>query len=143
MTVASILAQKGNAVITIGVFSKLSDVVDLLAENKIGAVVVTAPDGGIEGIVSERDVVRAMSQKGASALDDDTGEHMTHPVVHCSQTDTINVVMEKMTAGRFRHVPVVTDGRLSGLISIGDVVKERIQQAEKDAEEMRAYISAI
>jgi len=141
MTVAAILAGKGRDVLTVPVDTSIREAVRLLAERRIGAVVVADASRHILGIVSERDIVRAMARSGAEGLDGEVGSIMTAKVVTCTETDTIHFVMERMTEGRFRHLPVVEDGRLAGIISIGDVVKARIQQVEQEAEEMRAYIA--
>ncbi|MEM8813029.1 MAG: CBS domain-containing protein [Pseudomonadota bacterium] len=141
MTVASILAVKGRAVTTAGQNDTIADVCRVLAEKRIGAVVVLDGDR-IAGIASERDMVRAFSKRGGDALADPVSTVMTADVVTCHEADTINSVMAKMSEGRFRHVPVVTNDRLAGLISIGDVVKARIAQIEADAEQMRSYIAS-
>ena len=143
MTVASILANKGTEVTTVDQSDTVAQVCSVLAEHKIGAVIVVSSGHQIEGIVSERDVVRAISETGAAVLATPVSSIMTSSVVTCSKGDTTNAVMAKMTEGRFRHVPVIEGGRLAGLISIGDVVKEKIAQAEADAEMMRTYISTV
>ncbi len=143
MTVANILSLKGDDVITLPSNCTVGDLIDLLAKKRIGVVVIVDSARKIEGILSERDVVKAISGKGAEALEQKVSFFMTRSVSHCQKTDTVNAVMERMSDGRFRHMPVVEDGKLAGLISIGDVVKSKLHQAEKDAEEMRAYISAI
>jgi CBS domain-containing protein len=141
MTVSAILAGKGRDVVTIGAGASVTEVVNLLAARKIGAVVVADEAGRIAGIVSERDVVRAMAADGAAALTRTVVSIMTRAVVTCTEGETIDSVMSRMTRGRFRHLPVVTNGHLSGIISIGDIVKARIEQVEREAEEMRAYIA--
>lgn len=141
MTVAAILRDKGSDIISASPDASLLDVSNILGEKRIGAVMVLDESGDVAGIISERDVVRAISREGANALGQPVSVFMTREVVSCTGEDTIQVVMEKMTAGRFRHVPVIERGKLVGLISIGDVVKERIAQAEADAEQMRSYIS--
>ncbi len=141
MNVANILAEKGRAVVTIGKSAMVSDAVDLLASKRIGAVVVTEKDGRICGIVSERDIVRELSRKGTGVLDQQVGTVMTGKVISCHEDDTIETVMAVMTDNRFRHVPIETDGKLSGIISIGDVVKRKIEQAIRDAEDLRNYIA--
>lgn len=142
MTVATILGNKGNSVITAQPGDTVADVCAVLAEKRIGAVIVLADGDRIGGIVSERDIVRAISQHGADALSVPVSSIMTSAVVTCLESDTVNQVMSKMTEGRFRHVPVLRDGRLVGVISIGDVVKEKIAQVEADAELMRSYIAS-
>ncbi len=141
MTVLSILGNKGNEVITLPPTATLSEICDTLAKNRIGAVLIV--DGTkIAGIVSERDIVRKLAASGAAALDSIAADCMTKKLVTCTRSDTIPFIMEKMTQGRFRHVPVVEDGALVGVISIGDVVKHRIAEVEREADELRSYISA-
>ncbi|MEP0323056.1 CBS domain-containing protein [Bauldia litoralis] len=141
MTVADILAQKGREVATIAAAVPITRAVAELAARKIGALVVVDQDRRVNGIISERDVVRAIGQNGPDILSNAVSSIMTHEVVGCSDSETINEVMSRMTLGRFRHLPVVKDGRLDGIISIGDVVKARIEEVEFEAEEMRAYIA--
>ncbi len=141
MTVASILAEKGRAVFTTSPDTLLSEAVDQLAAKRVGAIVVTDAKGRVAGIVSERDIVRELSRKGISVLDKPISECMTHKVLTCGESDTVDSVMSVMTANRFRHLPVVSDGKLAGIISIGDVVKRKIEQAERDAEHLRNYIA--
>lgn len=143
MTVAAILSDKGRDIISAQPESKLSEICEILATKKIGAIMLIGADDKIAGIISERDVVRAVARGGAAALDSSVSEHMTKSVISCSEQETIIEVMERMTRGRFRHVPVVQDGNLIGVISIGDVVKYRIAQAEREAEEMRSYITTV
>src|SRR5262245_21974116 len=126
MTVAAILAEKGREVVTIGPEETVAEAAELLAERKIGAAVVTDRHGRIIGIASERDVVAALAKYGAEALHRDVRSIMTSKVVTCQERDTVDAVMGRMTRGRFRHLPVVEDGRMVGVISIGDVVKRRI-----------------
>ena len=119
----------------------LAEAARLLATRRIGAVVVTRGDRTILGILSERDIVRAVGEKGAPALDLSVESAMTAKVSTCRETHTINEVMELMTRGRFRHLPVEKDGQLAGIISIGDVVKRRIEDVEREAEQIREYIA--
>lgn len=140
MTVAAILAQKGRQVVTMGPKQSLAEVCETLSTHKIGAVVLTDSHGRIAGIMSERDVVRALAVEGGAALGEPAEMYMSAKVVTCSEGDTTDQVLAKMTTGRFRHMPVVRDGRLIGLISIGDVVARRIELAEHEAAAMRAYI---
>jgi CBS domain-containing protein len=142
MTVAAILAEKGREVVTIGPDETVAEAAELLAERRIGAAVVTDRNGRILGIASERDIVAALAQHGADALYRDVRSIMTNKVITCQERETIDAVMTRMTRGRFRHLPVVEDGRMVGVISIGDVVKRRIEDVEREAHEMRAYISA-
>lgn len=141
MTVRSILDAKGREVVTIAPDQSLADAVKLLQEKRIGAVIVTAAGGSIAGILSERDIVRVIGEKGAGALDEPVQSAMTAKVQSCREHDTVNQVMEVMTEGRFRHVPVEEGGKLVGIISIGDVVKRRIEDVEREAEQIRTYIA--
>jgi CBS domain-containing protein len=141
MTVKAILEQKGHGVYTLGPNEKLSEAIRILAEHRVGALVVTNGDRKIVGIISERDVVRMIAKEGAAALDQSVRAVMTSKVRSCSDHHTINEVMEIMTRGRFRHLPVEKDGHLDGIISIGDVVKRRIEDVEREAEDIRAYIA--
>ena len=141
MIVSAILALKGRTVATISADIPVSQAVVALAAKKIGALVVTGGDGPVDGILSERDVVRALGQRGPAILSDPVSSIMTREVVTCREHETINDVMGRMTRGRFRHLPVIEDRRLVGIISIGDVVKARIEEVEREAEDMRAYIA--
>jgi CBS domain-containing protein len=141
MIVGMILEMKGRNVVTIGARATIGEAVAELAGRKIGAIVVVEGIDRIVGIISERDVVRAVAQKGAAVLSESVGSIMTREVMTCSDQETINEVMTRMTRGRFRHLPVAKQGRLTGIISIGDVVKARIEEVEREAEEMRAYIA--
>lgn len=144
MSVSEILGSKGAdtpKVITTQPAAVLQDVAELLARHKIGALVVL--DGAdVCGIVSERDIVRHIAAEKADALNQTVSQCMTRAVVSCKRSDSIDLVMEKMTAGRFRHLPVIEDGKLEGIISIGDVVKRKIEQAERDAEDLKRYIAS-
>ena len=140
MTVTDILSRKGNQVHTIEPAATLNTAVKTLVERRIGALVVTGADGRIVGIISERDIVRVLGERGPAALDSPVAEAMTRKVVTCAQGDTIANIMERMTGGRFRHVPVVEQGRLAGIISIGDVVKARLGELETEHEALRDYI---
>jgi CBS domain-containing protein len=141
MIVGMILETKGRNVVTIGARATIGDAVAELGARKIGAIVVVEGIDRIVGIISERDVVRAVAQRGADVLSEPVGSIMTREVMTCSDQETINEVMTRMTRGRFRHLPVAKQGRLTGIISIGDVVKARIEEVEREAEEMRAYIA--
>ena len=141
MTVAAILAEKGRDVFTITAERNLADAVEALAKRRIGALVVVESGNRIVGIISERDIVRTLGGKGTDALDQSIGDVMTRNVITCSDGETIDSVMSRMTRGRFRHLPVAENGRLTGIVSIGDVVKARIEQVEREAEDMRAYIA--
>lgn len=140
MTVKAILERKGHDVLTLGPNEKLSEAIRILAEHKIGALVITNGDRKIVGILSERDIVRVLSERGAGALDEPVSAVMTRKVVSCRQSDTVSALMEMMTTGKFRHLPVVEDGKVVGLISIGDIVKSRVQEYEREQEALRDYI---
>src|SRR5579883_1127122 len=139
MTVAWIMKEKGRAVFSVLPKTPLNDAVTLLARNRIGAVVVCDEQHRIRGIISERDIVRIIATQGSAALNDSVAEHMTHPVQTCSDHHSIDWVMTEMTSNRFRHMPVVDQGRLVGIISIGDVVKHKLAMAEAETEQMRQY----
>jgi CBS domain-containing protein len=140
MTVKAILSRKGNDVLTIEPTATLAAAVKLLAERRIGAVVITGADRQVIGILSERDIVRAFAARGPAALDEQVGQVMTRKVMTCDETETVASLMERMTQGKFRHLPVVERGRLAGIISIGDVVKHRLEEMEKESSAMREYI---
>lgn len=141
MTVARILAEKGTAVATVPPNRTLDEAIHLLAEKRIGAVIVSDAEAKLIGILSERDVMRALAQEGASAFDAPISRYMTAKVTTCTRATTIEEVMELMTEGRFRHLPVVEDGHLAGVVSIGDVVKRRIATVEAEHQAMRDYIA--
>lgn len=142
MTVAVILTRKGRDVVTTLPDTKLAKVCELLETKGIGAVVVSHSGTKVDGIFSERDFLRAIARNGSSALDRPVRDFMTEKVVTCQPDDSVAELMRHMTDGKFRHLPVVEDGRLVGIISIGDVVKERIAEAEAEAAAMRDYITA-
>ena len=140
-TVARILDEKGRDVFTTQPHRTLKEIVGLLAEKGVGAVVVSDASLSVLGILSERDVVRVLAKHGASALDDPVSRHMTPKVITVTRDDTIDHVMQTMTTGRFRHLPVVQDGRLIGLISIGDVVKRHVNALDSERQALREYIT--
>ena len=142
MHVAAILKEKGRAGETAGLEATLMDVAARLSAQRIGAIVITGADGGIAGIISERDVIRVIGKHGASALDWPVSEAMTSAVQTCRTSDTIDKLMSVMTTRRFRHLPVLENGRLAGIVSIGDVVKHRVAEVEHEATMMRDYITA-
>ena len=139
MTVRAILDTKGHQIVSVEPEAKLSAAINTLGERKIGAVLVMSK-GSIEGILSERDIVRALGERGAGVLDQPVREVMTRKVVSCRQSDTVAAIMEMMTMGKFRHLPVVEGERVVGLISIGDIVKWRVQEYENEQEALRTYI---
>ena len=142
MNVQSIIGHKGVEVVTIAQTARLSDVVRVLGEHRIGALVVSGDGQAIEGIISERDVVRAASNSGAVAFDASVGSVMSSDVVTCSPGDGVDRLMSLMTDRRIRHLPVVDDqGRLTGIISIGDVVKARLTELEHENRALADYIS--
>jgi CBS domain-containing protein len=141
MTVAEILSLKGREVATITPERTIGEAVDELARRRIGALVVVEGRDRVVGIISERDVVRALANRGSNLLAARIDTIMTREVVTCGESETINRVMGRMTRGRFRHLPVVENGRLAGIVSIGDVVKARIEEVEHEAEDMRTYIA--
>ncbi len=140
MTVKTILSMKGRDVTTIEPNATLETAIALLAQRRIGAVVVLGPGRRVIGILSERDLVRALASEGAAALNAPVAQVMTRKVSTCSEADTVSAIMEQMTAGKFRHVPVVDQDRLIGIISIGDVVKHRLGEMEREQEALRDYI---
>jgi CBS domain-containing protein len=140
MTVKAILSVKGRDVVTIDPAADLATAAKLLAEHRLGAVVVTGADRLVVGILSERDIVCALATHGAAALRAPVAEVMTRKVVTCNEAETITGIMERMTAGKFRHVPVVEQGRLVGIVSIGDVVKHRLGDMEHEAAALHGYI---
>jgi CBS domain-containing protein len=140
MTVSIILAGKGRDVVAIEPNASLAAAVDVLAEKRIGALLILGADRRVVGILSERDIVRTLAERGAAALDAPVSVAMTRKVSTCNESETIAVIMERMTAGKFRHVPVVDQGRLVGIVSIGDVVKHRLHEMERDSAAMRDYI---
>jgi CBS domain-containing protein len=141
MTVANILAAKGRDVVTIEPSASLAAATRLLAEKRIGAVLVLGADRHIIGILSERDIVRAIAERGADVLGEPLSVAMTRKVSTCNEADMVLNVMERMSAGKFRHMPVIDQGRPVGMISIGDVVKYRLEALERDSAAMRDYIS--
>jgi CBS domain-containing protein len=140
MSVKTILSTKGSEVITIGPNATLEEAIAILTKHRIGAVVVLGADQRVIGILSERDIVRALADRSAAALKEPLAQTMTRVVVTCGEGDTISEIMERMTRGRFRHVPVLEQDRLVGIISIGDVVKQRLGEMERESEALRDYI---
>ncbi len=141
MHVKLILKSKGTAVETIRPNATVSDAVDRLKSKRIGVLIVSEDGKTVSGIISERDIVSGLAEFGASLLDQRVEGLMTRDVKTCTPEDTVNSVMELMTDRRIRHVPVVHDGALGGIISIGDAVKSRLQELEHEAEHLREYIS--
>ena len=139
MTVRTILDTKGHQIQSIEPEAKLAAAIKILSERKIGAVLVMS-NGRIEGILSERDIVRVLGERGAAVLEEPVSAVMTPKVVSCRQADTVAAIMEMMTLGKFRHLPVVEEGKVVGLISIGDIVKWRVMEFEAEQEALRDYI---
>src|SRR5712691_651827 len=140
MIVKSILSSKGGEVISIEPTATLEIAVRTLAEHRIGALLVLGPDRRVAGILSERDIVRVLAERGADVLKQPLAQVMTRKVVTCSQSDTVGVLMERMTTGKFRHLPVVEQDQVIGVVSIGDVVKYRLQEMEHESAALRDYI---
>jgi CBS domain-containing protein len=141
MNVAAILRQKGRAVTTASPAATLLEIANKLAAKRIGSVVVVGARGEVAGIVSERDIIRELANRGPDCLARPVEATMTRQVVTCAETDTLDELMAMMTARRFRHLPVVTDGALVGIVSIGDVVKHHVAEVEMEATAMRDYIA--
>jgi CBS domain-containing protein len=142
MLVKHILGDKGREVIAISADATLSEAARLLARKRIGAVLVRDDNGALAGILSERDVVRAVADGSVSALVRPVSAYMTRAVATCAECDTVQDIMEMMTIGRFRHVPVLDNGLVTGIVSIGDVVKTRIEETVQEATTLREYITA-
>ena len=143
MNVKTILAAKknlGGDIVGIEPTATLSAAAQVLARHRIGALVIRGAGGRLAGILSERDIVRALAEHGAAALGLPVGQTMTREVETCGEDDTVAAIMERMTTGKFRHMPVLRNGKLAGLISIGDVVKQRVEEIERESEAMRDYI---
>ena len=141
MTVRAILDTKGHHVLSVEPGAKLSAAIKLLSERRIGAVLVTS-QGRMEGILSERDIVRVLGERGAGAMEEPVSAVMTRKVISCREKDTVSEIMETMTNGKFRHLPVVEDSKVVGLISIGDVVKWRVSEYEREQEALHDYIKS-
>jgi CBS domain-containing protein len=139
MLVSHILREKGREVVSVSADTSLGEAAALLARHRIGAILVLK-NGAVRGILSERDIVRALAVDAASALHTSVETYMTRTVSSCAETDAIEEIMEKMTCGRFRHMPVLDRGRLCGIVSIGDVVKARIAEATYEAAALKDYI---
>jgi CBS domain-containing protein len=140
MNVKTILSTKGAGVVTIEPNATLEDAVAMLTKHRIGALVVLGADQRVIGILSERDIVRSLAELGAAALAMPLAQVMTRKVVTCSESETVGAIMERMTTGKFRHVPVIEQERLVGIISIGDVVKHRLSEIERESAALRDYI---
>jgi CBS domain-containing protein len=141
MHVAAILKHKGYEVAAVDPTLKIAEVVDVLANRRIGAVLVIDTATQLLGIVSERDIVHSLSANGAQTLDMTAGQLMTRALRTATPHTTVHEAMTMMTAGRFRHLPVMDDGRLIGVISIGDVVKARIMEQDYEVDSLKAYVA--
>ncbi len=141
MIVDRILSLKGRDVVTVEPNRSLGEAARVLSERRIGALLVVDERRPVAGIVSERDIVRAVASRGPGALDEPVSRFMTEKVVTCTGQTSINHLMELMTNEKFRHVPVVEEGRLAGIISIGDVVKSRLEEIEAEAQAIKEYIA--
>lgn len=141
MNISQILKAKGRAVATARPDATLSEIIDKLAHKKIGAIVIVGDNGEVVGIASERDVIRLLAERGEAALKEPVSQSMTTSVVSCQETSTLEEMMEMMTQGRFRHVPVIEDGALVGIVSIGDIVKHHVAEVEMEVTAMRDYFA--
>jgi len=142
MLVSQILREKGSAVVKAAPEATLAEAAQVLTRHRVGAVLVLDGRGGPLGILSERDIVRAIARDGASALSHTVASCMSKPVTTCEESDTVEDLAESMTHGRFRHLPVLNDGRVVGVVSIGDVVKWRIDETVREAQALKDYIAA-
>lgn len=140
MSIAQILKEKGDNIISVEETTSVSEALVVLKQHRIGAVMVMN-EGNVCGVLSERDVVRALPEKGAALLDEPVNVLMTRDVVYCCSNDSLESIMARMTKNRIRHLPVQDDGKLAGIITIGDVVKHRIAETEHEAEALRSYIT--
>lgn len=140
MRIADVLRNKGSAVATISPDTTVTELLAGLAELNIGAMVVVGPDG-VQGIVSERDIVRRLNDLGAGVLALPVSQIMTSVVVSCAPRDSVDSLSALMTNNRVRHVPVITDGELAGIVSIGDVVKTRMEELQAQQQQLQAYIT--
>lgn len=141
MNVAGILKTKGFNVITAAPSDSISEVCSILGSRRIGAVLVVDKAGDLRGILSERDIVRGLAECGSKCLEQTASDWMTSSVITISPSETIDNVMALMTAKRIRHLPVMENGKLAGFISIGDVVKSRMDEVEREAAALRDYIA--
>lgn len=143
MDVAALLQSKGNDVVTVAPDRLVGEAVTLMETHNVGALVVSADGGSIDGILSERDVVRHLSRRGAELLEQMVSSIATAEVSTCEPGDSVDQLMATMTTGRFRHIPVVVDGQLAGLVSIGDVVKNRVAELELANNQLETYITGV
>ena len=141
MLVSDLIKEKGAGVITTRPATTVADVADIIASKRIGAVVVTELDDKVVGIISERDIVNGLSMSGASLLKLPASDVMTRDVFTCAKTEDVNQLRREMTTRRARHIPIVEDDKLIGIISIGDIVKNRLDELEDETQQMRDYIA--
>ena len=141
MIIGNILKVKGRGVSTARPDDTVQEIANRLAQRKIGAIVIVGDGGVVSGIISERDLIRVIAQDGAKALQRPVSEVMTHNVVTCTEQTTVDEIMELMTQRRFRHLPVIDDGALVGIVSIGDVVKHHVAEVELEVSAMRGYFA--
>ena len=141
MTVAAILKQKGHDVVHVGPDATIAEVAQQFAVRGIGAMIVSDDEGCLLGIISERDVVRSLAAHGAETLGKTASELMTREIITATERTTVPEAMEMMTMGRFRHLPVMHDGRINGIVSIGDIVKARMMQQEQEVDSLKAYVA--
>jgi CBS domain-containing protein len=142
MLIVNILQAKGEKVYSIAADATLEMAAKELAEKRVGAVVVLGPDGALAGVLSERDIVREISRSGAKSLDSRVSAAMTKMVVTAAPEESVDALLARMTDRRVRHLPVLSQGRLVGIVSIGDLVKRKIEEVEAHAAAMQHYISA-
>ena len=139
--VSVILGRKGQEVVTVSGHTTLTEVARMLTAERVGALVVTDADGSVSGMISERDIVRVVAEHGPAALDQPVDAVMTRSVTTCTPATTVTELAAMMTEGRVRHLPVLDEGRLAGIVSIGDVVKSRIDELATQAESLERYVT--
>lgn len=142
MLISQVIKEKGDLVFTVSPHETVAEAAALLHERKVGSVVVVSQNDAVVGILSERDVVSAVAQKGPEGLSQPVSSCMTRDVIFAQPTETVDALLGRMTDRRVRHLPVLKDGRLAGLVSIGDLVKRKIAETEAEAETLKAYIAA-
>mgnify|MGYP001279900079 CR=1 FL=1 len=141
MNIAQILKTKPRGVATARPEETVQEVASRLAQRRIGAIIVVGEGGRVAGIISERDIIRLVAEHGAPALAMPVSQGMTREVISCGRSSTLEEIMEMMTRGRFRHLPVIEDGELVGIVSIGDVVKHHTAEVELEVEAMKGYLA--
>ncbi len=142
MDVAAILKEKGRKVVTAQPDATVREIISILSREQIGVVVICGKENTLDGIVSERDVVRGLAERGQALLGNTAGDLMTRNVRTCSPGDSVRDIMATMTEHRIRHIPVLEAGTLCGIVSIGDVVKRRLDEIESEAEALREYVTS-